>query len=185
MPNLKKNIRENLLLQKRNLPADLISSLSREIIHKVLLQPKVMNAQNFFVYYSLADEVSTQDLISHLIQNKKNVAIPYIENNGKMTAKIIKSHDLTVKGKFGIYQPGPGCKEMPMDEIDIIIVPGVSFDARKNRLGIGTGYYDRFLSKSSGFSIGLAFDFQITENLPVEKHDRPVDMVISEKRVID
>lgn len=186
MPDLKKDLRKSLLLQRRSLSANQVSKLSHKIIQKVLHQPKVIKAKNFFVYYSLSDEVSTHDLIANLIQNNKNVAIPYIKDNGKMSAKIIKSQNLTTKDRFGIYQPGPKCEEMPMKEIDIIVVPGVGFDINKNRLGVGTGYYDRFLSKSSGLSIGLAFDFQIMEEtLPIEEHDRPMNLVITEKRIIE
>ena len=86
---------------------------------------------------------------------------------------------------YGILEPKKDkIKNISSDKIDLIIVPGVAFDLKGNRMGHGKGYYDRFLNLVKSTSIGLAFEFQIIENIPVESHDKPIDMIITEKRII-
>ena len=83
---------------------------------------------------------------------------------------------------FGIFQPRAGhVREVPLEDIDLVIVPGVAFDKYNMRLGRGHGYYDRFLSSlpDRTKTIGLAFDFQVVENLPKDSHDIPVSRTIA------
>ena len=90
-------------------------------------------------------------------------------------------HDLEM-GPYGIQQPRmPQAEALPMEDIDLSIVPGVAFDKQNHRLGRGAGYYDRFLMSfpSGKPTIGLAYDFQILDSLPTEEHDIPVTRVIS------
>ncbi|MDH3982024.1 MAG: 5-formyltetrahydrofolate cyclo-ligase, partial [Kiritimatiellaceae bacterium] len=72
---------------------------------------------------------------------------------------------------------------VPLDEIDLIAVPGVAFDLTRNRLGRGGGYYDRILEDFGGTSVAVAFGFQILEEIPVDPHDEPVDILITEIKV--
>jgi 5-formyltetrahydrofolate cyclo-ligase len=86
-------------------------------------------------------------------------------------------------GHYGIKEPlSP--TPFPMNQIDLIAVPGVAFDRAGNRLGRGGGYYDRLLDGFPGVSVAVAFSFQILHQIPHEAHDRPVDSLITEREII-
>ncbi len=75
-------------------------------------------------------------------------------------------------------------KLISINKIDLVIVPGIGFDQRGNRIGHGEGFYDRLLKNTNIFTIALAYEFQIIEKIPIDKYDTPVDIIITEKRVI-
>jgi len=83
-------------------------------------------------------------------------------------------------GPYGIKQPKENLKSIDIQDLDAIIVPGISFDKNNYRLGRGKGYYDRFLAKLPSIipTIGVAFDFQIVDSIPRTKHDVPVSRII-------
>ncbi|MDK2920277.1 MAG: 5-formyltetrahydrofolate cyclo-ligase [Candidatus Petromonas sp.] len=76
-------------------------------------------------------------------------------------------------------------REMEIDSIDLIIVPGVVFDYFGNRIGFGGGYYDRFLNKGKGaYTIAVCYDYQLADRIPVDRFDVPVQCIVTEKKVI-
>lgn len=87
-------------------------------------------------------------------------------------------------GAFGILEPTEDCVAVPENEIDLIIVPGVAFDRQRNRLGRGKGFYDRLLSTLNVPKIGISYDFQLKDQIPVEPFDRKMDLIITEKEII-
>ena len=123
-------------------------------------------------------------MIKRAIDQGKRVSLPKtIQEERKLVPiQITSLEDDLEKGLYGILQP----KELtnnsiPLEDIDTVIVPGVAFDHDHNRLGRGGGYYDRFLKEiPTGIpSIGLAFDFQIVDFLPISEHDVPVSKVLT------
>ena len=104
--------------------------------------------------------------------NQRELAVSLISGNEK---------ELEI-GPFGIKQPKKDqIKPINLEDIDLVVVPGLAFDRKNNRLGRGGGYYDRFLKKlpSSASTVGLAFDFQIVENLPVTSLDVKVQALLT------
>ena len=87
-------------------------------------------------------------------------------------------------GNFNILEPKKHTKKINHSNIDIFFIPGVAFGTKCERLGRGGGYFDRFLLGVNGLKIGLAYEFQIFDSLPTEKHVIAMDMIITEKRVI-
>ena len=75
-------------------------------------------------------------------------------------------------------------KYISINEIDLVIVPGIGFDQKGNRIGHGEGFYDRLLKNTNALAIALAYEFQIIKNISIDKYDIPVDIIITEKRVI-
>ena len=82
-----------------------------------------------------------------------------------------------------MWEPKPDGEEAEAGEIDLIIVPGVAFDAQCHRLGRGRGFYDRLLSSLHAPKIGICFDFQLVPSVPVESFDHPMDHVVTETKV--
>jgi 5-formyltetrahydrofolate cyclo-ligase len=122
-------------------------------------------------------------MIKRAQQLGKFIGLPRTNPAYTLTPVLIKDveHDL-VKGMYGCKEPKPGInRDLLPDELDMVIVPGVAFDSSGQRLGRGVGYYDRFLRQLPKDTpvVGLAFDFQLVDRLPVEEHDIPVSFVLS------
>lgn len=136
-------------------------------------------------YVSLPTEVSTDYFNKEALRQGKKVVVPVIEEATRgITPSEITAVECLEKGPLGIYQPPGGLiKRIPLEEIELIIVPAIAFDAKNLRLGRGKGYYDRFLSGkglASAKTVGLAFRFQIVAPLPATGHDIPVHRVITD-----
>jgi len=176
---IRRRILEKLNLQDKNLR--LKNSLK---IKKLLFESKEFKSAEVILFYlSFDGEVDTYSMIEDSLGMGKAIAVPFVERGEKdilpCLIKSISSKSLK-KGLYGIKQP-KRFYPIDLERIDLVIVPGVCFDKKGNRLGRGKGYYDRFLKKlsSSTKKIGLAFDFQILPSLPREPHDSCVDKIIS------
>ena len=135
------------------------------------------------MYYSLPDELPTASTLERWSVAGKQVYLPRV--NGELLDIMPYNPDSLAKGAFGINEPSggervdPGC-------IDIAIVPGVAFDCHGNRLGRGRGFYDRLLSGAGQeiITIGVGYDFQLLDRLPVEEHDMKLDYVVTPSCII-
>lgn len=150
-----------------------------------IIQDRLFNEEEFkraqlvMFYVSLRDEVDTLSMIDEAVKMGKRVCVPVIlKEERRLIAGEIKDREKDLeKQHFGIYQPIAGhVKEVPLEDIDLVVVPGIAFDKNNVRLGRGHGYYDRFLCclPKKTRTIGLAFDFQVLEYLPKDSHDVPV-----------
>lgn len=137
-------------------------------------------------YYPVKNEVDTRPIIRKALALKKRVLLP-AANKEKISLTLYlindEKNDLEM-GAYGILKPKKSCPVIDKSEVDLIIVPGIGFDERGNRLGSGKGFYDYFLKSSTAKKIGLAYESQIVNNLPTEEHDVPIDIIITEKRII-
>jgi 5-formyltetrahydrofolate cyclo-ligase len=88
------------------------------------------------------------------------------------------------RGAYGILEP-VSIKKAEVSDIDLIIVPGIAFDINGGRCGFGKGYYDRLLCESKAKKIGLCYDFQLVREIETDEHDIPMDMIITERRIIN
>jgi len=102
---------------------------------------------------------------------------------GFLCQHVIKDFRELEEGKYRILEP-VDAKEVDLDEIDIVLVPGIAFDKKGHRIGYGKGYYDSFLRKVNALKIGLCMDFQIVDKIPSNEWDVGMDIVVSEKQVI-
>lgn len=134
------------------------------------------------LYYSIPGEVQTADFLEKWY-DKKQLLLPLVTGDD-LRLLPYKGYDSLTSGAFGIPEPTDTETAVDESEIDLIIVPGVAFDRKLNRMGRGKGYYDRLLSTLQVPKIGICFDFQLQESVPIEPFDRKMDMVITEKEVI-
>jgi len=155
-----------------------------------IIRDRLFNEEEFkrarvvMFYVSLQDEVDTLAMIDEALKAGKRIAVPVIlkKENRLIAGEIHNRLEDLESQHFGIYQPRQDrVKEVPLDDIDLVVVPGVAFDRKNIRLGRGHGYYDRFLSglPKRTKTIGLAFDFQVLEDLPQDPHDVPVSKIIT------
>lgn len=142
-------------------------------------------------YMSYKNEFPTHKLNEKIIENGWRLVLPYTDSDFKITACIAESYDDLAISPLGIPEPSPSlCAVAEINDIDVVLMPGVAFDMRGNRTGFGKGCYDRFLADSSSAAprlpllAALAYNFQITDEVPYEPTDVPCDVIITEDRVI-
>ena len=140
-------------------------------------------SKTVMLYYSLPDEVYTHDFIEKWYK-EKTIILPIVEGKD-IKLKVYSGKDSMKKGAYNIYEP-QGEEYTDFTSIDMIIVPGVSFDNNGNRLGRGKGYYDRFLKKMDYvFKVGICFNFQLVMNIPTNNLDIPMDEVWTESGLLN
>jgi len=151
------------------------------VFSKIEALPEFSSCHSILLYWSLLDELPTHEFITKWSKSKI-IFLPKVVDNELEIKKFITIETMQ-KSDFGILEPE--AEENYEGHIDIIIVPGVAFDNDKNRLGRGKGYYDRLLSHTSAFKIGVAFDFQILNEVPVNNDDVKMDLVVSATQTIN
>ena len=182
-PISKSELRRVIAAARDGRPPEEARRLSALIHRRVIEVPEVRSAACFFIYISHRNEVDTRALIEDLLRRKKAVAVPLVTGEGVMEAHRIAGIEDLAPGKFGIL--APRAKRPCPDPLEVVIAPGVAFTARGDRLGRGKGFYDRFLAAHPGsFTIGLGYEFQVVDEVPVDPTDQRMDMVITEKRTI-
>jgi 5-formyltetrahydrofolate cyclo-ligase len=140
-------------------------------------------------YYPIGSEVNTLDIISKVLEGQKILALPVTLGYKIFFYKIAHTNyfsgDKMILSKFGIKEPLPSPADL-IDDIDLLIVPGIAFDRNGYRIGYGRGFYDRYLRKKKYFfSIGLGFELQLLDRtLPHEQFDQRVNAVATEKEIV-
>jgi len=126
-------------------------------------------------------EVDTHGLIRISLEQGKRVAVPVVEGKGQLRHAEIEGLEGLVRDAWGLLEP-PADHAVwveEVEEIDLVVVPGLAFDRQGGRLGFGGGYYDRFLGSTSAFRVGLVYDCLLLDEVPMEAHDARIDVVIS------
>ncbi len=182
----KHHIRRNAIKERLALPEHMRADHSAIITKRVEQLPEYINANTIAVYVSMRDEVQTKELIESALAKGTRVLIPKSDTISKrLTFHEINSLGELARGAFGVLEPPVGSKTVPLSEADIIIVPVVAWDIYGGRLGYGKGYFDQALkSKGDAPVVGLAFESQQREKLPLSPHDVQLDMVVTEVRAI-
>jgi 5-formyltetrahydrofolate cyclo-ligase len=165
------------MLERRNKLNSLeIAKRSKSIQEFVINSKEFRQAKVVGAYFAFGSEVTTELIIERAKTLVKKIALPRVEED-KITFYELSSIKSLIRGRFGIMEPPPS---VPISEIDILVVPGIAFDKTGCRLGYGKGYYDRLMSGKRTFSIGLAYSFQLLENLPYDRYDKRLDAIASE-----
>jgi 5-formyltetrahydrofolate cyclo-ligase len=154
----------------------------------LLRQQKIWTDAKSVMFYSpLIDELDLSPLINEGLAAGKTVALPkFVEaTQSYIPFKISNTDRDCAAGKFGIIEPGATCAEYPANHLDLIMVPGVAFDATGHRLGRGQGHYDRLLANVAGIKCGVAFDEQLVQRIPAEAHDIRMNCVLTPTRFIE
>lgn len=137
-------------------------------------------ADRILMYHSLPDELHTHTFLDKWASRKRF----YLPRVNGVNLEILPYESTRLElGSFHIEEP-TGDDVVDPDEIELIIVPAVAYDRRGNRLGRGKGFYDRLLQSTKATKIGVGYDFQLLDELPTEKHDVPMDFVITQSTVI-
>ncbi|PHR28127.1 MAG: 5-formyltetrahydrofolate cyclo-ligase [Desulfotalea sp.] len=182
-------LRKDILNNRNTLSESHRATASAAICKTVLKLPEIINCKTIFSYVSFRSEVSTFRLIEAMLAAEKIVTVPITRVTDKRLDAIrIKSitEDLE-PGYCDIPEPKQALCETNIvnpNEINVIFLPGSVFDSRGGRFGYGGGFYDRFVAKiPNAIRIGLAYDFQVLERIPLQAHDELLDFVVTESKI--
>jgi 5-formyltetrahydrofolate cyclo-ligase len=183
--NISKHQIRNKIRQKRETLSKDFVQTSSKIIHDFLFSlTQYKQAKMIMPYIAFNNEVETLPIIENAFQNGKSICVSQIikENKTIIPLKIKSVQDIDFSIKIPQPKNGEICN---IEDMDISIIPGIAFDIYGNRIGFGAGYYDKFLSNFKKIKIAIAFDFQVLEEkIPVYPYDIPMDIIITEKRII-
>lgn len=184
---MKKEIRSTILKKRNSMNFSKVLEKSKRIKEQVFHMHEFKDAKTILFYISYDNEVYTHEMIKESLKIKKQVVVPKIDMDNHMIlcSSLTQWDDLLI-GAYNILEPRQEClNEVPPETIDLIVIPGIAFDEHGNRIGHGTGYYDRLLKKkNNAHRLGLAFEVQIVENIPTESHDVKVEKIVTEERII-
>ncbi len=162
---------------KNNFTIEQLKEKSENICSKITSTEQFYFARIILLYSSLPDEVDVSPLMEICVNMGKKVLLPKVVGDD-LELRFYNGTNSLVSGAFGILEP-IGEVFSNYDELDLAIVPGMSFDSDGNRLGRGKGYYDRLLSRlNNAFKMGVCFNFQFLNAIPFESHDVKMDSVM-------
>jgi len=120
-------------------------------------------------------------LIKQMLAMGKRVVVPKVARKRLVLSEVQDPGRDLAPGRFGVWEPIPqAMRPVSVEELDLVLVPGIAFDRDGHRLGHGFGYFDRLLARVPDIpTVGLCFDFQLVDRLPRHPHDRPVQTVLS------
>ncbi|MBR1647834.1 MAG: 5-formyltetrahydrofolate cyclo-ligase [Selenomonadaceae bacterium] len=179
----KKILRREFLTRRANVSRNERDRVSRELVRKFLATELYRESKILMAYASRPDELQLTELFNACFVDGKILAIPLIVSKGEMSAVEVPNFDALELGAFNIFTVKPELRKfVDAEKIDCVIVPGAAFDIHGGRLGLGGGYYDRFLLHAvKAHKIAFAYDFQLVDNLPKEFHDVKIDSVMTPK----
>jgi len=142
------------------------------------------NANEIMIYMPLGNETDTTLIINKAFADGKKLIFPVTDSDtGEITPCYATSDTHFKRGAFSVKEPDVLNPANPED-IDIIIVPGIVFDAKGTRIGFGKGCYDRLLCNTKAVKIGFCYDWQVCSEIPAEEYDVKMDYIFTEKRMI-
>lgn len=183
--NEQKKLLRKVMLQKRKELSDSETAVKNSAItEKLLSLEKVQSAELILPFVSAKGEVGTREFISKCLEAGKTVAVPRCIDGSNMEFCVIHTFDDLEKGMYGIDEPKQHCEIIKAENAQnsVLIVPALCFNPDGYRLGYGKGYYDRFISRYKGYTVGVCYSEFMTDDIPVDEYDRCVDIVITEKQ---
>lgn len=179
-------LRNKILSLRNALDLNYKIELDEKIYNNLFNDELFIKAKNIFIYIGFGTEIDTKPIIKRALNENKKVYIPKVYKNDKsMKAIRLKSFEHLKENSMGILEPIEDSEYISKDDIDLIIVPGVVFDEKGNRIGYGGGYYDRYLTEiqSKNNKLVLAYEFQVLDCIIEEDHDIKVDYILTEEKI--
>jgi len=179
----KQSLREELTARRKAMTPDLIDGRGLKVQSRFLAAPYYQKARTVALYAPIRGEVPTRDILIAALQDEKIVCYPLSHVHGRILSfRAIKSEAELEPGRLGVREPSNSSDLIPVDQIDLFVVPGLGFTRDGKRLGRGGGYYDATLRAASARSrrVGLAFNDQIIPAMPTNGDDVDMDLVVTE-----
>jgi 5-formyltetrahydrofolate cyclo-ligase len=178
----KKSIRGSMLDRRKHLAAETCLSHSVRIQQRILHLDAFRQAAALALYSPVWNEVFTEEVFREARRQGKSVVYPRVRGSD-LDFVAVEALEELASGTFGVLEPLGDALVAP-GALDMVLVPGVAFDLQGNRLGYGKGFYDRVLcgTRRPALVVGLCFEFQLVDRLPIEEHDACLDLLVTEER---
>jgi len=183
---LKKEIRALALSRRDAIPLEARELMDKKVLELIAAMDEYIEADRILLYASYRSEAGTMMIIEHALSAGKEVVLPRVdEDKGCLTKHVISSLSDIGEGFKGIPEPVTDVC-VRVEDVDLIIVPGVAFSPQGARIGYGGGYYDRLLPRVKGTRpiVALAYEEQIFPEIPAEGHDIGMDTIVTPERII-
>jgi len=182
----KKKLRQQMKDKLKSVQPALMKQRSQEIHQRLFNSELWIEARTIAVTVSQGAEIDTREIIEQGWKENKTVVVPKcLPKEKQLNFRKISSYNQLETVFYGLLEPKiDETAAVGKEEIDLIIVPGLLFDRDGYRIGFGGGYYDRFLKDAEALKMAQAMDIQIAERIPHEKHDIPVDIIMTPTEVI-
>lgn len=181
----RKWLRKSRIRAREALSPEKRAEKSTQAVEQIVQSKAFQKAKTILIYDHVRAELSLEQLVTHPISEEKRFAYPLCISDSEMVAMIPSGLEAWRPGAFGILEPVPELSLLVVpEELDLVICPCTVFDQNCNRMGMGAGYYDRYLPKCvNAVFAAAAFEVQKAEHIPAAEWDRPMDMVFTEKTV--
>lgn len=178
--------RQTILAKRQQLDPQFIHEASAQIAQRFFSLEEFQLAERIALYAAFRNEVETASIFQKSHALRKELFYPAVDA-AQEAVRFYRVQNLKelAPGYRGILEPVK--KTQPLSRLNflnMIVVPGVVFDVKGNRIGFGLGYYDRILEKFKGVRVALAFDFQVCDALPIHNKDQRMDMIVTEERIL-
>jgi 5-formyltetrahydrofolate cyclo-ligase len=182
----KEELREAAIRARRAIPRTTLLSESKLVEENLVLNGAYLSSRAVACYASTEDEVRTDGIIRRMLAEGRRVAVPRVElPSHSLVFHELRSLEELSSGTYGIREPSDASPRVGLEETDIALVPLVAWDGRGHRIGRGMGYFDRALAaRGSSLAIGLGLESQRIPRVPDGPSDVPLDMVVTERRVL-
>lgn len=178
----KKELRQQMKQLKAITPEAVKQVEADMVFNSIKAMPVWKQARHILCYWSLPDELPTHDMVNQWLAAGKSIYLPRVKGDDLEIVPYHGPQSLDDNNKFHIGEPVGD--DVDASCLELIIVPAVALDGKRNRLGRGKGFYDRLLSVATCPTIGVVCDFQLVDEVPVEPHDRPLDCVVTSDTII-
>ncbi len=191
----KAQIRADQKLLRNQLSLEDQMLLSKDVREQLFQTEAYARCSNIFSFVSFGSEIDTHEIIRKALTDKKTIYVPRVEGKQIEFYRLL-DFKLLIRSKYGILEPAvdENLRHVPVGSNinynkyhNLMLLPGLSFDVKGNRIGYGAGYYDKFLSLHQDnyfYKIAIGYDFQVLEELPAEEYDRRANMIITPSRQV-
>lgn len=174
-------LRKKHLMTRSQMDFKDVHILSEHITSRLLALESIKFSRHILGYMSFKNEVSLASIQAYCDKAYISYYVPRVMNKEVIQFYKVTNLDDLELSAYGILEPKVTCEKLDAQEEAVMIVPGICFDQKGNRIGYGGGYYDRYMKANASYeTIGVAFSHQLEESLPYETHDQRLDMLVTE-----
>ena len=178
-------LRVNIRKQLTAMPTAEMQQSDAALFQALMALPQVAQAKTISLFWGITGlEPDTSRLIPQLLEMGKRICLPRIISDFGMELREYSPNCPMARTSFGILEPTIDCPLVDKSQVDLVIVPALCYDRKGFRLGYGAGHYDRWLSDYTGHTVGMCREISLQDAVPVEAHDKPVQIVVTESEVL-
>jgi 5-formyltetrahydrofolate cyclo-ligase len=177
----KRELRKRMQSLRNVLPNSARAERSARACKLICELPEFTAARSVAGYVAMRKELDVAAALTAAAQAGKRTLLPRMHDSG-LTFHLHTPGAALEENDFGVLEPSPAAEEVPLAEIDLLLVPALALDLRGMRIGYGKSFYDRLLASARGVSVGVVYDFQLLAEVPNEAHDVPVQRIVSDGR---